>query len=71
MQIITFQRPPAGTRWGAFSHNRAVDLNAAHANRGLDMFLAPTVLDFLHAGVTTWNAAATRWNGSATNNFTK
>lgn len=56
MQIITF-RAHGRTRWGAFSHNHAVDLNAAHADRGLDMFLAPTVLDFLRAGAATWNAA--------------
>lgn len=56
MQIITF-RAHGRTRWGAFSNKRAVDLNAAHADRGLDMFLAPTVLDFLRGGATTWNAA--------------
>lgn len=56
MKIITF-RAHGRTRWGAFTNNHAVDLNAAHADRGLDMFLAPTVLDFLRAGPTTWNAA--------------
>ncbi len=56
MRIITFQ-VHGRTRWGALQNGRAIDLNGAHAERGLDMFLAPTVLDFLRAGEATWNAA--------------
>jgi 2-keto-4-pentenoate hydratase/2-oxohepta-3-ene-1,7-dioic acid hydratase in catechol pathway len=56
MRIITF-RAHGRTRWGAIHNGRAVDINAAHAERGLDMFLAPTVLDFLHAGETVWGEA--------------
>ncbi len=53
MRIITFQ-VHGKTHWGALQNGRAVDLNNAHAARGLDMFLAPTVLDFLRAGETAW-----------------
>lgn len=56
MQIITFQ-VHGKTHWGAVQKGRAISLNSAHAARGLDMFLAPTVLDFLRGGETTWNAA--------------
>jgi len=56
MQIITFQAN-GQTRWGALSGGRIIDLNLAHAERGLDMYLAPTVLDFIRAGETTWHAA--------------
>lgn len=57
MRIITFQAH-GRTRWGAYHNNHAVELNAAHAARGVDMFLAPTVLDFLRGGETTWHAAS-------------
>jgi acylpyruvate hydrolase len=56
MQIITFQAH-GRTRWGALRNGHAIDLNAAHAERGHNMFLAPSVLDFLRAGETAWNAA--------------
>lgn len=56
MRIITFQAH-GRTRWGALQNGHAVDLNAAHAQRGVDMFLAPTVLDFLRGGETIWNTA--------------
>lgn len=56
MRIITFQ-VNGQTRWGAFANGRVVDLNGAHADRGLEMYLAPSALDFLRAGETTWNAA--------------
>ncbi len=56
MQIITFY-VNGETRWGALGGGRIVDLNAAHAERGLEIPLAPTVLDFIRAGETTWNAA--------------
>ena len=54
MQIITFQAH-GRTRWGALQNGHAVDLNAAHAAHGLDMFLAPTVLEFLRVGEAAWN----------------
>lgn len=56
MRIITFQ-VHGKTHWGALHNGRAIDLNNAHAARGLDMFLAPSVLDFLRAGETAWNKA--------------
>src|SRR5690349_21090169 len=56
MRIITFQAH-GRTRWGALQNGHAIDLNAAHAKRGVDMFLAPTVLDFLRGGETIWNTA--------------
>jgi acylpyruvate hydrolase len=56
MQIITFQAH-GRTRWGALQDGHAIDLNAAHAGRGLDMFLAPSVLDFIRSGQAAWNAA--------------
>lgn len=65
MRIITFQAN-GQTRWGALQNGYAVDLNAAHAERGLDMFLAPSVLEFLRAGEATWNAAreTLQWLGN-------
>ncbi len=56
MKIITFQ-VNGQTHWGALSNGRAVDLNRAHKDRGLNMELAPTALDFVRAGETAWNAA--------------
>lgn len=56
MRIITFQIH-GRTRWGAIHNGRAVDLNNAHDARGLQMFHADSVLDFLRAGEAAWNAA--------------
>lgn len=56
MRLITFQAH-GRTRWGALHNNHAVELNAAHAARGMEMFLAPSLLDFLRAGEATWNVA--------------
>lgn len=65
MRLITFQAH-GRTRWGALHNGHAVDLNAAHAERGLDMFLANNVLDFIRAGEATWDAAheTLAWLGS-------
>jgi len=56
MRIINFEAN-GKTHWGALSNGRAIDLNGAHENRGLDMELAPTALDFIRAGEIAWNAA--------------
>lgn len=56
MRIITFQIH-GRTRWGAIHDGRAVDLNNAHDARGVQMFHADSVLDFLSAGEAAWNAA--------------
>lgn len=56
MQLITFQVHNR-IHWGALHQGRAVDLNAAHNARGVQMFNAVSALEFLRAGVAAWNAA--------------
>ncbi len=56
MQIITFQ-VHGRIHWGAVQNGRAVDLNAANTARGMSMYQAHSVLDFLQAGHTSWDVA--------------
>ncbi len=56
MRLITFQIH-GKTHWGAAQNGFAVDLNAAHAARGVQMFNAPSALEFLYAGEAAWDAA--------------
>ncbi|MCG3140366.1 MAG: putative protein YisK [Anaerolineae bacterium] len=56
MQIITFQ-VHGRTRWGALQNGRAIDLNAVNDARGVLMYRAQSVLDFLHAGHAAWENA--------------
>lgn len=56
MQIITFQ-VHGRTHWGAIHNGRAVDLNAANDARGVSMYQAQSVLDFLRAGQPAWDTA--------------
>ncbi|MDL1895395.1 fumarylacetoacetate hydrolase family protein [Anaerolineae bacterium CFX7] len=56
MQIITFQ-VHSRTRWGALQNGRAIDLNAVNDARGVLMYRAQSVLDFLHAGHAAWENA--------------
>ena len=57
MQIITFQ-VHGRIHWGAVHNGRAVDLNAANSARGMSMYQANSVLDFLQAGHTSWDVAS-------------
>lgn len=56
MQIITFQVHNR-IHWGALHQGRAVDLNAAHYARGVQMFNSTSALDFVRAGEAAWDAA--------------
>lgn len=56
MHIITFQ-VHGRTHWGALHNGRAVDLNAANDARGVSMYQAQSVLDFLRAGQPAWDVA--------------
>ncbi len=64
MQIITFQIH-GKTRWGALENGRAIDLNAVNDARGVLMYRAQSVLDFIHAGYAAWENAreALAWLG--------
>lgn len=56
MQIITFL-VHGRTHWGALQNGRAVDLNAANDARGVSMYQAQSVLDFLRHGQPAWDVA--------------
>lgn len=56
MHIITFQ-VHGRTHWGALQNGRAVDLNAANDARGVSMYQAQSVLDFLRHGQPAWDVA--------------
>jgi 2-keto-4-pentenoate hydratase/2-oxohepta-3-ene-1,7-dioic acid hydratase in catechol pathway len=56
MKIITFQ-VHGRTHWGAIQNGRAVDLNAANDARGVSMYQAQSVLDFLRHGQPGWDVA--------------
>jgi 2-keto-4-pentenoate hydratase/2-oxohepta-3-ene-1,7-dioic acid hydratase in catechol pathway len=56
MRIITFSAN-GKTRWGALVGDHAMDMNAALDARGVQMYQAGSVLDFLRAGPPAWQAA--------------
>ncbi len=56
MRIITFQ-VQGKTHWGALHNGRAVDLNNGHDARGVSLFQAASVMDFLRAGPAAWTQA--------------
>lgn len=56
MQIITFL-VHGRTHWGALQDGRAIDLNAANDARGVSMYQAQSVLDFLRHGQPAWDVA--------------